>query len=145
MSVLGAEGLVDLRVQALGDEPRALDEAGVELAGRALELGLDELGVRAGLLAVEHARADLERVVHEAGRVLAGVLARPGQAHDGLVGDDETVDVQAAVARVHVGQGQRCGSFHVPPMLRAAPDGPPAAPESSATVRPRRMRRETFG
>ena len=112
MAVLGAERLVDLCVEALGDGAGALDEAGVELARGALELGLDELGVRARLLAIEHAGADLDGVLHESRGVLAGVLAPPRETDDRLVGDDEAVDVQPSVARVDMGKGQRSGSFH---------------------------------
>jgi hypothetical protein len=44
-----------------------------------LELGLDELDVRAGLLAVQHAGADLDRVADHAGGIVTGLLARPHQ------------------------------------------------------------------
>ena len=50
--VVGAESLVELLVEPLGDLARALDELRVELAGALLELRLDELDVRARLLAM---------------------------------------------------------------------------------------------
>ena len=72
---LGAKGLLELLVQALGDAPGSLDELGVEVAGGTLELGLDEVGLGAGLLAVQDAGTDLDRVEHELYRVRAGLLA----------------------------------------------------------------------
>ena len=62
MAVLGAEDLVDLLVEPLGDLAGALDEFRVELARGLLELRLDELDVRTRLFPVQHARADLDRV-----------------------------------------------------------------------------------
>ena len=57
-----------------------------------LELGLDELGVRAGLLAVEHARADLHGVADDLDRVVTVLLALAHEADGALVVDDEAVD-----------------------------------------------------
>ncbi len=92
MPVLGAEHLVDARIEPLGDDPRALDERGIELARGLLELGPHELGVGAGLLAVEHARADLDRIGHEPRDVVAALLALARQPHGARVVDDEAVD-----------------------------------------------------
>ena len=86
-----AEGLVDLRVEPLGDDAGALGELAATPRGL-LELGSHEVGVRAGLLAVEHPRADLDRVERQLPRVL--VLAR--KAHGAFVVDDEAVDGQRA-------------------------------------------------
>ena len=107
LATVAAEDLVDLRVEPLGHLARALDELLVEVARSALELRLDELGVGAGLLAVEDAGADLDRVLDELGRV----PSLRGEAHDGLVVDDETVDVQAVGDDAHLGEGETC-SFH---------------------------------
>jgi hypothetical protein len=90
------DDVVDALVQAVGDAARAVDELRVELARRLLELGLDELGVGPGLLAVEDARADDDRVDDEARDVVAGLLALAGQAHRQRVVDGEAVDAQAA-------------------------------------------------
>ena len=81
VAVLGPEGVVDALVEALGHQPRALDEGRVELARGLLELGLDEVGVGARLLAVEHAGADRDRVEHQPRDVLAVLLALARQAH----------------------------------------------------------------
>ena len=48
-----------------------------------------------GVLAVEHAGADLDGLDDELGEVLAGVLALAGQAHGALVGHREVLDAQA--------------------------------------------------
>ena len=99
---------------------RALDERRVELARGLLELRAHELGVDAGQLAVEHARADLDRLDHEAHRVLA--LA--GQARGGLVVDGQLLDVQPPVADVDLREGETDGSFHERRRtVRPAPDG----------------------
>ena len=68
--------------------------ARVELARGPLELRLDEVGVGAGLLAVEHPRADLDRVGDELRGGLAGLLALPGEPDGAGVLDDEPVDEQ---------------------------------------------------
>jgi hypothetical protein len=71
-----------MRVEALGDQPRARStKAASSSRARLLELRLDEVGVGAGLLAVEHARADRDRVEHEPRGVLAGLLALAREAH----------------------------------------------------------------
>jgi len=61
-----------------------------------------------GQLAVEHARADLDRLGHEAHRVLA--LA--GQAHDGLVVQNELIDRQPPLVDVDLRDRETDGSFH---------------------------------
>ena len=81
--------------------------AAVELARGLLELRAHELRVGAGLLAVEHARADLDRLDDEAHRV----VALGGQPHGGLVVDREEVDRQAAVGDLDAGEGEGEGSF----------------------------------
>jgi hypothetical protein len=112
LAVLGAEDVVDAGVEALGDRPRALDERRVELARRALELRLDEVGVGAGLLAVEHAGADLERVDDDRRGVLARLLALAREAHGGGVVDDQPVDAQALAGDAdRRSEGER-GGFH---------------------------------
>ena len=113
--VLLPEGLVDLRVEALGHLAGALDERAVELARGALELRLDEVGVRRGLLAVEHPRADLDRVGDEPGGGLAGLLALPGEPDGAGVLHDEPVDEQRLARGADVGgtaEGRGGGGFH---------------------------------
>ena len=83
-----------------------------ELGGGALELGLDELGVRAGLLAVEHARADLDRVADQLGRILAVLLALRDEPDGALVVDDEAVDDHAIAHDPDVRRPEGCCSFH---------------------------------
>ena len=60
--VLGPEDLVDPLVEELGHRARPLGERGLDLARGLLELRPYEVGVGLGLLAVEHAGADLDRV-----------------------------------------------------------------------------------
>ena len=113
--VLLPEGLVDLRVQPLGHLARALDEGAVELPRGALELRLDEVGVRRGLLAVEHPRADLDRVRDEPRGGLAGLLALPGEPDGAGVLHDEPVDEQRLARGADVGgtaEGRGGGGFH---------------------------------
>ena len=68
---VGPERLVELPVEDLGDRAGAVGELALDLARGLLQLGLDELDVRARLLAVQHARADLERVGDHRRRVVA--------------------------------------------------------------------------
>ena len=91
----GAEDLVDALAQMLGDRACLFGELAVQLRGGALELGLDELGVGAGLLAVEHARADLDGVADELDRVLAVLLALLDEPDGAFVVDDQAVDGHA--------------------------------------------------
>ena len=58
----GAEDLVDLGPEELGHHPRLVGERGLHLARDLLELVADELGVDRVLLALQHPRADLDRV-----------------------------------------------------------------------------------
>ena len=134
--VLGPEDLVDLLVEPLGDPPRALDERRVELARGLLELRAHELGVDAGQLAIQHARADLDRLGHEA----HGVVAIGGQARGGLVVDGQLLDVEPAVADVDLREGETDGSFHDQrPTVRPAPDG--TARSSGSLARASHQRR----
>ena len=81
-------------LEELGDRARLLGELLLDVLRGLLELGLDELGVRAGLLAVEHARADLDGVAHDLDRVVAVLLALTHQPDGAFVLDDEAVDDQ---------------------------------------------------
>ena len=110
--LVGAERLVDLPVQVDDDLAGALDELLVEVACRALELGLDEVGVRAGVLAIEHTGADLEGVAHELGRIVAGVDALGDEPDDALVLDGEAVDAQPVAEDVDVRERQWGRGFH---------------------------------
>ena len=84
----------------------------VQLRGRALELGLDELGVRAGLLPIEDARADLDRVAHQLDGVLAVLLALGDEPDGAFVLHDEAVDDHAPTDDPDVGRSEGCCSFH---------------------------------
>jgi hypothetical protein len=64
-----AQVALELLLHVLGHRPRLLGERALDLARELLELAADEVDLRAGRLAVEHARADLERVGN---RLLAG-------------------------------------------------------------------------
>ena len=81
--------------------------------GRLLELRLHELRVRAGLLAVEHARADLDRVADRLGRVVAVLLALANDANGALVVDDEAVDRDDIAEYADVRLPEWSGCFHV--------------------------------
>ena len=74
---------------------------------------IDELGVGARLLALEHPRADLHGVEQQLDRVLARVLAPADEAHDRAVLDDESVHGHAVGADGADAGGAkgRCG-FH---------------------------------
>jgi hypothetical protein len=85
-------------------------------SSRLVHLGLDGLGVGAGLLAVKDAGADRDRVERELHRVLAGVLALAHEAQGGLVVDDEAVDGDAVTDRAHAGLAKWGRGFHVPPV-----------------------------
>ena len=67
-----------------------------------LELAAHEVGVRAGLLAVEHARADLDRVDDRLDGVLPRLLALLHEAQRAVVLDDQAVDDQAVADRADV-------------------------------------------
>ena len=85
----------------------------LQLARGLLELGLDELRVGAGLLAVEHARADLDGVADRLDRVVAVLLARANEADGALVLDDEAVDRDAIADDADVRLPEWSGCFHV--------------------------------
>ena len=108
MPAVGVEHGVELLPELLGRLLRALAELGLHALGDLLELGLHELRVGAGLLAVEHARADLERV--DGDRV--GIQRLSDQAGKRLVGDDEPVDADAVVLRGDVGMAKWGCGFH---------------------------------
>src|SRR3954469_24657069 len=100
---LGPERLVDLAADLLGHLAGALGEHELDLARRLVELALHELGVGAGLLAVEHARSDLDRVRDHADGVGARLLPLPDEPDGALVVDDEAVDGEAVADRAYVG------------------------------------------
>ena len=120
--VVGREGLVELLVEPLGDLARALDELGVELARGLLELRLDELDVRAGLLAVQHAGADLDRVADDPRGIVTGLLARPHELDGRRVVDREPVDEHAVGEHGDARVAERSGSFHTENVAGYAPD-----------------------
>jgi hypothetical protein len=103
--VLGAEDLVDLGTEELRDDPRLVRERALHLARDLLELVADELGVDRRVLALQDARADLDRVRDHVHGILAGIDAaidergRRRVVHDDVV-DDHTPhqDMDARVA-----------------------------------------------
>ena len=90
-AALGVEYLVELRAELLGGRARLLAELGLHGLRHLLELGLDELGVGRRLLAVEHPRADLDRVRDD----LVRIRSLLHQAHQAVVDDHEAVDLDA--------------------------------------------------
>ena len=127
MPVLGAEDLVDLGPEELGHDPRLVGERGLDLATHLLELVAHELGVDRVLLALEHARADLDRVHHHAGRVLARLDAPVQERRGRGIVDDDVVDDHAPHQDVHARLAKRGGGFHA----------------DHATSRPRRNERRS--
>ena len=113
VAVLRAEDLLDALVEVLRHLAGAVGELGVQLGGRLLELRLDELRVGAGLLAVEHARADLDGVAHRLDRIVAVLLALADEANGALVLDDEAVDRHAIADHADVGLPEWSRGFHV--------------------------------
>jgi hypothetical protein len=97
-----SEDLVHLLLEALGDGAGPVGELVLDLPGHRLELGPHEFGVCPGLLAIEHARADLDRVLHQSRGVSPGLGALPDQACGRLVVHDETVDAHAIADRGRV-------------------------------------------
>ena len=111
--VLRAEHLLDALVEVLGHLACPVGELRVEVRGGLLELRLDELRVRAGLLAVEHARADLDGIADRLRRVVPVLLALANDANRALVVDDEAVDRDDVAEYADVGLPEWSGCFHV--------------------------------
>ena len=110
----GPKHLLDALVEELGDLARAVRELAVQVVRRLLELRLDELGVRAGLLAVEHARADLDRVARPSWTGSSPcLLALADEANGALVVHDEAVDRDAVADHADVRLPEWSGCFHV--------------------------------
>ncbi len=122
--VLGTEDLVDLRAEELRDDAGLVRERGLHLARDLLELVADVLRVHRRLLALEHARADLDRVRHDAHAALAGLHAT-GHVRGGRgIVDDDVVDDDAPQEDVDAGLAEGGGSFHDERVtVRAVPDG----------------------
>ena len=92
---LGPEHLVDLRAEELRDHARLVGERRLDLARDLLELVAHELRVQPRLLALQHARADLDRVVDHAHRVLAGLQPRAHEGGRRRIVDDEALHEHA--------------------------------------------------
>src|SRR4051812_42301154 len=90
-----AEELLGLLLDPLARGPRPLAEGRLERPVGALELGLHEVRVRPGLLAVEHARADFDGVGDDLHRVVAGLGALAHEPRGALVVHDDAVDGHA--------------------------------------------------
>ena len=116
--VLGTEHLVHLGAEVLRHRAGLVGELALELPRRALELGLDVLGVGRGLLAVEHAGADHERVAHGLDRVVARLLALAHEPDGAFVLHVELAHDEPIADHGDVGLPEWGCSFHgclVPP------------------------------
>ena len=124
MPVLGAEDLVDLGPEELGDDPRLVRERGLDLARDLLELVAHELRVDGGLLALQHARADLDRVGHDLRPASSPAsIRRSTNAAVGGIVDDDVLDDHPPHQDVDAGLAEGRGGFHgSDPTLRGAPD-----------------------
>ena len=137
--VLRPEHLVDLAAEVLRDRAGLVGELLVELTRRALELGLDVLRVGARLLAIEHTRADLDRVPDDLDRVLAVALALADEPHRGLVVHDQALDDNAVADDAHLGVPERSCCFHRRPTVGPPLDGMAAIARQTADFRGARM------
>ena len=133
--VLGPEDLVDLGPEELGHDPRLVGERGLDLARDLLELVAHELGVDRGLLALEHPRADLDRVDHDARRRPRPPRSARSQERGGRgIVDDDVLDDHPPHQDVDAGLAEGRGGFHGErPRYARAPDG-----TLSAIAKPRR-------
>ena len=121
MARVGVEHVVHLLLEALRHRARTVGELVLHLLCHLLQLGLHELRIGAGLLTVEHTRADLDRVRHGACRIAAGLRALAHQPGGGLVLDHEPVDRDAIADRGDPRMSEGRGSFHEVPVARYAP------------------------
>ena len=117
-----AEDLVDLLAEVLRDQSRLVGELAVELLGALLELRAHVLGVCGGLLAVEHARADLDGVRDGLDRVVTRLLALADDARGGFVLDRQVVDGEPIAGRRDAGLPERGCRFHVGSVARYGRD-----------------------
>ena len=110
---VGPEGLLELRLELGHDRLGGLAEALLDLARRVLEVLLEDLDGGAGVLAVEHPGADLDRVGDHPLRVLARVDPRPHElGRDGVV-DHQVLDDHPPQQSGHARVAQGCGcGFH---------------------------------
>jgi hypothetical protein len=113
VAVLRPEHLVDAIVEELRELARTVRELTVQIVRRLLELRLHELGVCAGLLAIEHARADLDGVQHDPDRIVAVLLALTDEPDGAVVLDHEAVDRDPVAHHAHVCLPEWSCSFHV--------------------------------
>jgi len=72
----------------------------------------NEVGLGAGLLAIEHARSDRDRVLHEAGGIVAGGLTLTREANRAGVVDDEGVDDESITLGADLWTTEWSSSFH---------------------------------
>jgi hypothetical protein len=113
MPAVGPEGLLEARAQLGHDRLGRLPEPLLNLLRGVLEVLPQDLDGRAGLLAVEHARADLDRVGHHARRILAGVLPRAHDVGRARIVDDQVLDDHAPDEGADAGLAERGrGGFH---------------------------------
>ena len=143
VALLGTEGLLEPRAQLGDDLLGGRAEAVLDLARGLLEVGAQHLDARAGLLAVQHAGADLDRVGDDARGVLAGVDRARDQLGGDRVVDDDVLDDQAADERVDAGRAEWGGGLHQPPQAtrvsgRRSRAGPRAARSRRRARRPAR-------
>jgi hypothetical protein len=113
LAVVLTEDGRELLLEVLVDRARLVRELMLERARGLLELRLHELRVRAGLLAVEHAGADLHGVEHRLHGVVAVLLALADEPDRAFVLDNEAVDGDAVTEHADVGMPEWSGCFHV--------------------------------
>jgi O-acetyl-ADP-ribose deacetylase len=112
VAVLRREHVVDALAEELGHGARLLCERVLDLARDLLELRSHEVGVDLGLLARQHARADLDRVDEHRRRIgatlaaLAHEIDRAAVAHGERIGDDDVAEHGDA------GRAEWGGGFH---------------------------------
>jgi hypothetical protein len=112
LPVVGVEHVLELPLEVLRNLAGLVGELGLHLARRALELRLHELRVRAGLLPVEHARPDLDRLADGLDGVLPASFTLANETNRAFVLDDETVDGEAVADRSDLGLPEGCRCFH---------------------------------
>ena len=95
VAAVGPERLLEPRAQFGHDGLGRLAEARLHLARGVLEVLPQHLDRRAGLLAVEHPGADLDRVRDHPRRILTAIDPRPHELGGDRVVDDQALDDHA--------------------------------------------------
>ena len=118
------ERLLELLAQLGGHGLGGRAQLQFDLLGRVLEVLPQDLHAGAGLLTVEHAGADLDRVRDHASGIVPRVDPRTHQVGCRRIVDDDVLDDQPAQQGGDAGMAQGCGrGFHGPRTLGLHPDG----------------------